>query len=116
HRDRNEGDHDQYNTDEIADRHSADKKQSHQHRGPDDDFTEIGLQENKQTRGAHNDAAEEQAEHGMHFLELAEKKREHHDPGDHGQLRRLKINRSEMQPAARAINFLAHKFGHDQET
>ena len=44
-------------------------------------------------------------EHRMHLAELAQEKREHHDPGNDRQLRRLKIDRPKVEPAARSVDF-----------
>src|SRR5207249_7039176 len=57
-----------------------------------------------------------QTQHGMHLPELAEKKRQHHDAGDDSELRGLEVYRTEMEPAARAIYFLADEFRQDQKS
>src|ERR1700730_49836 len=51
----------------------------------------------------------------MHLLELAEKQGQHHDARHYGELGGLKVNRPEVKPTARAINFLPHEFGEDQK-
>ena len=55
-------------------------------------------------------------QHRMQFAKcLAEKEREHHDPGDDGELCRLKIDRTDMKPTAGAVNFRADEFRQDEE-
>src|SRR5436853_1128207 len=51
----------------------------------------------------------------MHLLELAEKKREHHYAGDDRELGWLKVERTNMEPAARTIDFGAHDFREDKK-
>ena len=46
---------------------------------------------------------------------MTEKKREHHDAGDDGELGRLKIKRPEMEPAARAVNLRADEFRQNEK-
>src|SRR5207248_7375886 len=73
-RDGNKSDHDQSDANEITHRNSADKKQRHQDRSPDDALAQVRLHQNEQTGRAHDRAAQGQTEHWMHLLELAEKK------------------------------------------
>ena len=105
-RDRNKSDHDQNDANQITHRNSADEKQRHQDRSPDDALAQIRLHQNEQTGRTDDRAAQRQTQHRMHLPELAEKKRQHHDPGDDGELRGLEIHRTEMEPAARAVNLL----------
>jgi len=49
------------------------------------------------------------------FRELSEKQREDHNTRDNRKLRRLKINWSQMQPAASSINFYAYELRHDEK-
>src|ERR1700730_11333317 len=52
----------------------------------------------------------------MHLSELAEEKRQHHDSGDNRKLRWLKVDSSNAQPTACAINFMTHESGQNQKT
>src|SRR5207237_10463335 len=51
----------------------------------------------------------------MHFAKLSEKQRQDHNTRDNRKLRRLKINWSQMQPAASSINFYAYELRHDEK-
>src|SRR5947207_15130701 len=51
----------------------------------------------------------------MHFAKLSEKQRQNHNTRDNRKLRRLKINWSQMQPAASSINFYAYELRHDEK-
>ena len=78
-------------------------------------FAQVRLHQDEKTRRSDDRAAKQQPQHGMHFAELAQKQGEHHDSGDDGELRGLKIDRPEMQPAARSVNLRADKFGQNQK-
>ena len=106
---------DEQNANQVAQRHSADKEQRQQHRHPDDHFTQVRLHQNQKARCTGDGAAHEQTQHRMHLFELTEEQGEHHDSGDDCELGRLKINRTEMEPAASAVNLLTHKLGQDQK-
>ena len=107
--------HNEQDADQIAQRNSAHEKQRQQDRPPNNALPQIRLHQNQKTRRADNRTAKQQPKHGMHLAELAQEQSEHHDTGDNRQLRGLKINRSQMKPAARAINFRAHEFGQNQK-
>ena len=51
----------------------------------------------------------------MHLAKLGQEQRQHHNPCDNRKLRGLKIDWSQMQPAARSINFDPHKLRQDQK-
>ena len=78
-----------------------------QHRHPNDDFTQIRLHQDEQTGRPGDRSAEQQPKHRMHFAKLGQKQRQHHDPRDNRKLRRLKIDRPQMQPTARPVNLRA---------
>ena len=52
----------------------------------------------------------------MHLPKLTQEKRQHHDARNDGELRRLKIDRPQMEPAARAVNLRSEKLGQIPET
>src|SRR5215471_8572395 len=112
--DRDHREEDKKNANEVAQRDSADEKQRQQDRNPDERYPQIRLKHNQETGCAGDGAANEQTKHRMHLLELAEKQREHHDPGDHRELRRLEIDRANMEPAARTVNLGAHDLCQDE--
>jgi hypothetical protein len=116
-RDRDESGDDENDADQVTQRQAADEKQREQDRAPDDGFAKIGLQHDQQTGRADDHAAQEELQHRVHVAKLvmAEKEREHHDARNDGELGRLKIDRSDMQPTARPVNFRADEFRQDEE-
>ena len=107
--------HDQDNADRDNAPEPADEKHRQQNRPPDDAFAQIGLHQNEKARRADDGAAQKQPQHRMHLPKLTQEKRQHHDARDHRELRRLEIDRPEMEPAARAVDLRADEFGQDQE-
>src|ERR1041385_4860331 len=108
-RDRNKSDSDENDANQIAQWETADEPQRQKDRNPNDDFAKIGLHQNEQAGRSRNRSREQQPQHRMHLAKLSQEYRQNHYPGDNRKLRRLKIDRPQMQPTARPVNLGADK-------
>src|SRR5437773_5281586 len=114
-RDRNEGDTDQNDANEITQRQSGDEQHSQQNRHPNYDFAQIRLEKNEEAWRSGDGATEQQSQHWMHVAKLTQEQCKHHDASNDGQLRWLKIDRPKVQPTARAVNLRSHHLGQNEK-
>ena len=114
HHQRDDGNGQQDEREQVARRNSRRVKHGQHDRQPDKRRTEVGLGEDHGAGDSGDGRAQRDAQRSGHVIVLGKKKSHQHDAGKDGELRWLETHHAEIEPTATAIDRLADEVDGNQ--